>query len=117
MAQTESQSDKYWEDLNKTYESKFRSLKCFLKEKDSAHFLIDPKILPCSNTACFECIRTSMANSTDLNCSLCKQVHANLNLNELKSNDFLIDQIETNSNEITCEMIEKLNKYIAGLTG
>lgn len=114
----EEHDDEYWERLSKTYENKFRTLKCYLNEND-VHFLIEPKILPCLNSACFECIKSAMANgASNLNCSLCKQVHANLNLTQLKSNELLIDQIEANSKEeITNETIEKLNKYISGLSG
>lgn len=113
MAQT---ADEYWQELNQTYQAKFKSLKCYLNHMDP-HFLIDPKILPCSNSACFECIRTTMGNSPDLDCPFCKQIHSNLNLNELKTNNSIIDQIDANSNEITDEMIDKLNRYIDGLTG
>lgn len=115
MAQIDD--DEYWESLSKTYENKFRTLKCFLNEKD-VHFLIEPRILPCLNSACFECIKSAMPNgATSLNCPLCKQVHTNLNLAQLKSNELLIDQIESSSKEITDEMIEKLNKYVSGLSG
>lgn len=119
QADVESHDDEYWENLNKAYENKFRTLKCYMNEND-VHFLIEPRILPCLNSACYECIRSALTvhnNGTDLQCSLCKQMHANLNLNQLKSNDFLIDQIEANSKEITDEMIEKLNKYISSLSG
>lgn len=108
--------DECMKTLNEDYQIKFKSLRCYLNEKD-AHFLIDPKILPCSNSACLECIRSSLSNGNDLNCTLCQQVHSNLNINELKSNQSLIDLIDFNSNEITNEIVDKLNQYILTLTG
>jgi uncharacterized protein YoxC len=103
------------------FETKFKSLRCYLDDKD-VHFLCNPRILPCleteNNHACLDCIikHTNKENSI-LKCNICKSEHKIDDVNQLKTNDSIIDQINLNSDEIANELIEKLNKYAKDLEG
>lgn len=116
MALAKNDDENELNSLKKDYQLKFNSLRCHLNEND-VHFLIDPKLLPCSNSACYECIKSTIVNGNDFKCPLCNQLHSNMNINELKTNNSLIDQIDLNGKEITNELVEKLNNYISNLTG
>lgn len=102
--------------LKQEFETKFDSLRCNLIKNDS-HFLNDPRILPCSSTACLECILKSLDSANYLNCSFCRDKHLIQNVQELKSNDSVIHQINLNSSDINDELIERLNKIIDRLSG
>ena len=103
------------------FETKFKSLRCYLDDKD-VHFLSNPRILPCleteNNHACLDCIIKHIDKENSLlKCNICKSEHKIDDVNQLKSNDSLIDQINLNSDEIANELIDKLNKYAQDLEG
>lgn len=105
------------------FEARFKSLRCYLVKQQQqqsdageSHFLVEPKILPCSHSACYECIQAALVDNS-LTCAQCNTVHTDINVAQLKTNTSLVDQIELNSNEITDQMIEQLFKYIQSLNG
>lgn len=94
--------------INHEYEQKFKSIRCYLIE-DNIHFLSHPRVLPCSFSACTECISKSInINNQTLDCIYCHSQHKIENVSDLKPNDSIID-----SNLNT----ENLNQYIDKLKG
>ncbi|CAF1140920.1 unnamed protein product [Brachionus calyciflorus] len=100
-------------DLKKDFELKFQDLRCFLNENDT-HFLNEPKVLPCLKTACIECIEKLIINSK-LKCNFCNDEHYIENVNELKSNDSIIDKFNSINQEKNDEIGDKLNELIQSL--
>ena len=99
-----------------SFEIRFRELRCRL-DKDDEHFLCEPRVLPCANSACLECIKRLRDENNCLKCHICNQEHKLEDLTELPSNQSIIDQIKLNSDEITEEIAERLKKYVESLNG
>jgi hypothetical protein len=96
-------------------ESKFYSFKCFLNSSD-VHFLYEPRILPCSNSACLDCIKKLLDPETHiLKCSFCKADHKIEEASSLETNQNIVDQINQNWNEISDELLSKLDNQVDGL--
>ncbi len=98
-------------------ESKFSHLRCKLTE-NNIHFLNEPKLLPCQNAACLECIKTHLNTETHiLKCGLCKLEHPIEDLNELKSSPNLINHFNLKTyDQIGDDLIKSLNAYIESLS-
>lgn len=99
-----------------SFEIRFKELRCRL-DKDDEHFLSEPRVLPCANSACLECIKRLRDSDNCLKCQLCNEEHRIDDLAELPTNQSIIDQINLNSDEITDEIVERLNKYVEKLNG
>ena len=53
----------------------------------------DPRILPCSHTFCFECVKKLVENFT-IQCPVCRVKHSVLNVNQVTKNLILAQLIE-----------------------
>ena len=95
--------------------NKLNEFECHL-DSSFVHFLIEPRILPCSKTACLECIQKRI-NKQDLilKCSLCNQEHRIESVADLSVNQSLADRISSQKHEITNYLIARLNKHIESL--
>ncbi len=93
-------------------DSILESFKCLLNEKHS-HYFYEPRLLPCSNTACNDCISKLIDKETHiLKCSLCNQEHKIENVNSLELNQEIIEQINQNWNKISDELLNKLDYQV-----
>ena len=93
-------------------EVKFQQLKCRLIAKD-VHFYYEPKILPCRNSACVDCIRKVINTETHiLKCLLCLSEHKIEKIDELITNEEMIEEINKNWNEITDLLLNKLDNQV-----
>lgn len=80
--------------------STYKSLRCCLI-KENEHFLRNPKVLPCSNLACAECIKKIFSDNEEIICSICCEMHK-FSENELKTGPGLIDEVKMN------ELVEEI---------
>jgi hypothetical protein len=92
-------------------ETTFKSLRCYLNKNEN-HFLVSPKILPCSNLACSLCISQMKLNDI-LDCSFCNSQHIISNVQDLKSADNILDQIT--ADQLTEEIQLKLGDLTSQL--
>jgi hypothetical protein len=83
---------------------------CKLDGKND-HILKSPKVLPCGNTACFECVIKNFNNQTnEIKCNFpkCDQVHLLQDVYSLKTNLIAEDAIKDNLETLTRSVFEKL---------
>ena len=84
--------------MDNYFESVTNLAKCKLK-RDCTHILKHPKVLPCGNTACFDCIRRMIAeNNSKIKCDFdsCNQTHAISNPNDLLTNLIIEEALQNN---------------------
>jgi hypothetical protein len=92
------------------YKKDFEIFRCHFNAEDS-HFYTQPKVLPCcSKLACEECILNSLANGY-LKCSYCNKINTIHNVNNLTTNNSLIDQMNSQSNDILTNIEQNIINY------
>ncbi len=93
-------------EISSQNESEFKKLRCFL-HSDEGHFLSQPRLMPCGNLACTSCIqKATIISQNNIKCKLCGSEHQNLNLENLKEADSIIDQIKCDG------LLEEIEKNI-----
>lgn len=100
---------------------------CYIKmitcnfNRNSCHILKRSKILPCGNTACYDCIKSNLRINNQLSCPFekCKQVHEIINPDCLVENALIEQAIEDNllflNKILTKELEEKLTELTSEL--
>lgn len=76
------------------------------------HILSSPKVLPCGNTACNECIIDSIDKNGQIKCNFdkCKLKHDIKNVNDLVKNVVVEEALDENILTIGNHIIQKLKK-------
>ena len=96
------------------YKKEFEAFRCHFNLDDS-HFYTQPKVLPCcSKLACEECILNSLTNNNGyLKCSFCKQTNTieSNNVSALTTNENIINEMNSQSNDISISIEQNLLKY------
>ena len=85
---------------------------CKLDGKND-HILKLPKVLPCGNTACFECVLKNWNSSSyELKCNFptCNEVHIIQDINLLKTNVVAEDGIRDNLETLCRSVFEKIHQ-------
>lgn len=88
-------------------------------EKEDHHVLKDPKVLPCGNTACLECIEKNVDINSNFLCKFndCNEIHTILNAEKLPVNVLAENAIRDNRRTITEYLINKLQRSMNELRG
>jgi hypothetical protein len=99
----------------------YKSLsKVFICRYDTSflHILKSPKVLPCGNTVCEECIRESCKNGV-FKCTFekCKEKHEIKNINSLVNNVMVEDVLNDNLVLIADHIISKIKKRFSSFKG
>jgi hypothetical protein len=76
------------------------------------HLLRDPKILPCSGTACLKCIQSITKKSNSFYCKFCNDTH---DLNDLQPNDEYAKNFKTNLKYISILLNNSLKSRLSYL--
>jgi hypothetical protein len=86
--------------------------------RNNRHILKQAKILPCGNTACYNCIRSNIQINNQLICPFdcCKQVHEISNLDFLITNTIVEQAIEDNVHYLKNVLTKELEEKISSLT-
>ncbi len=85
------------------YRFDLEQLRCKFNPDDT-HFYLEARVLPCcSKLACLECILNDYTNGY-LKCTYCGKINKLNNINELKPNEFIFNEISSKSNEIFREI-------------
>lgn len=88
------------------YKFELDQLRCKFNPDDT-HFYAEARILPCcSKLACLECILNDYSNGY-LKCTYCAKINKLFNINELKPNQLISDEIISRSAELLNEIEAK----------
>lgn len=86
-------------------------------DKSSQHPLLDPRILPCGSTACFECIQQTTNTNGIIKCSMCNQVHKIASWDELPENLGVKKLIKSNENTTGGVLARKFKEELKQVKG
>ena len=83
------------------------------------HIFKEPKVLPCGETACLNCIKRELNSTCELKCPFkkCNSVHVIPNVNELVANSLIENSIDENLEYLTKNLVSNLMKQFSSLSG
>ena len=88
-------------------------------DKNDAHILREPRVLPCGNTACLDCIQRRLEKTGNLNCEFetCQQAHQIKSAKNLPTNVTTENALRDNCRTLIDFLLAKLQKSIQDLRG
>ena len=83
------------------------------------HLLKEPKVLPCKNVICKNCILLNMGTTKifTCNCASCTQPHYIEDINSLPIDTYSIELLDTSLKDFTANRVEELKSTIERIRG